>query len=78
MQTTEAARARARLLQSRAKVEEAQEIKDEKEKKVPVKRRSSMSVPGGKSYLLGVHHPRGRRQRGPHRRSDVASVKSIE
>jgi hypothetical protein len=77
MQTTKAARARARFLQSGANIEKAQENKDEKEKKVPVKKRSSVSVTDSKSNVPGAHHLRGRWQIGPHRPSDVASVKSI-
>lgn len=77
MQTTEAVRAQARRLQTGERVEKVPEIIDTMEKKVPVKKRSSFLVPDNKSNVPGAHHPRGRWQTGPHRPSDVASVKSI-
>ncbi|KAF3329911.1 protein IQ-DOMAIN 1-like isoform X2 [Carex littledalei] len=78
MQTTEATRARARLLQQTvARVDTTPEIKDVKEKKVLVKKRASFSVPDNKTNVPRAHQPRARWQTGPHRPSDVASVKSV-
>ncbi|KAF3329912.1 protein IQ-DOMAIN 1-like isoform X3 [Carex littledalei] len=77
MKTTEAARARARLLQQTVtRVDTTPEIKDVKEKKVLVKKRASFSVPDNKTNVPRAHQPRARWQTGPHRPSDVASVKT--